>query len=191
LQGAIDAAVRPITDKYQQVVRPALRDEFTGAGQVFGGSRRNIAEGNAANAYMRDVGDTSSQLVQSQYANNLNAMLRALGLTSATQGAAVAPGLTTSGVGDVRQNLAQLLLNQDVGNYNFEQMAPFLQAKDLMSILQGIPGGTTTSTANLPGKNKLTGALGGAATGASLGSAIFPGVGTGIGAGIGALLGFL
>ena len=85
----------------------------------------------------------------------------------------------------------QAMLGQDVNAFNFDQMAPFLQSKEIMSLLQGLPGGTTTSTANTPQANPWTQALGGAATGASLGTAIMPGIGTGVGAGAGALLPFL
>lgn len=191
LQDAIDAAVRPITQNYQQVVRPAIRDNFAQAGQVFGGSRRNIAEGNAADAYMRDVGDTASKLVQDQYANNLGAYVKALGLIPQTQGAAVTPAITTSGVGDVQQALDQARLSERVSNWNYDQLAPFLQSKELLSLLAGIPGGSVQTTANLPsGGSTGSSILGGAATGASLGSVI-PGIGTGLGAGIGALLSFL
>lgn len=193
LARAVDAAIRPITENYQQVVRPAIRDEFQGAGQVFGGSRRGIAEGNAADAYLRNVGDTGAKLVQNEYDTNINAQLRALGMAPQTQAVQTAPAVTTSGVGDVRQNLSQLMLNQDVGNFNYDQLAPFLQSQDLVSLLKGIPGGGTTSTSvgNLNPPNPYTSALGGAAAGASLGSALMPGIGTGAGAGIGALLSFL
>lgn len=190
LQGAVDAAVRPITEQYQNTVRPAIRDEFTGAGQVFGGSRRNIAEGNAANSYLRNVGDTSSKLVSDEYSNNLGAQVKALGLLPQTQQAQAIPGLTTSGVGDVRQGQAQSQLNANVSGYNYDQLAPFLQSKELLSLLQGIPGGSTTTTANTPRPNQAMSALGGAAAGASLGSMLGP-VGTAGGAGLGALLAFL
>lgn len=191
LQNAVDAAVRPVTENYQNVVRPAIRDEFQGAGQQFGGSRRFNAEDAGANTYLRNVGDTASKLVQNEYDTNINAQLKALGLVPQTQSALVAPAATTSGVGDVRQNLQQLLLSQDVNNFNYDQLAPFLQSKELLSLLTGLPGGTVTSTANNPSTNPLTSALGGAATGASLGSAILPGAGTAAGAGLGALLAFL
>lgn len=196
LAGAVNAAVRPITENYQQVVRPAIRDEFQGAGQQFGGSRRGLAEGQAANAYMRNVGDTSSKLVQNEYETNVNAQLKALGLLPQTQQAQTQGAVTTSGVGDVRQNQAQQLINQDVSNFNYDQLAPFLQSQELMSLLTGIPGGGTTSvsTGNNPGQSAgsmARGALGGAASGAALGSAIMPGFGTAAGAGLGALLSFM
>lgn len=192
LQGAIDAAVRPITTAYQTVARPQIRDEFASS-QPFGGSRRGVAESLTADAYLRNVGDTSSKIVQDQYSNNLAAYVKALGLVPYTQQAQLAPAMTTSGVGDVRQNLEQQLLNMQVGNFNYDQLAPFLQSQDILALMQGIPGGTTTATAtgSVPQRNPVTGALGGAATGASLGSAIMPGFGTAAGAGLGALLSFL
>lgn len=190
LSGAIDAAVRPITENYQQVVQPRTRDEFLGAGQQFGGSARDKAATADATAYMRAVGDTSSKLVQDQYANNLSAYVKALGLAPQTAQVATAPATVTSGVGDVRQAMQQALLNQDVGNFYYGQYAPFLQAQDLVGLVNSIPGASTTTTANVPGRNPITGALGGAAAGASLGSMFGP-VGTAGGAGIGALLSFL
>lgn len=191
LQNAVDAAVRPITENYQQVVQPGIRDTYQAAGQQFGGSRRNIAEGNAANSYMRNVGDTASQLVQNQYANNLDAYVKGLGLLPQTQAAQTAGAVTTSGVGDVQQNMNQQNINAKVAGYNYDQLAPFLQSQELISLLSGIPGGSNTTVGNTSQPSQAQSALGGAAAGASLGSAIMPGIGTGIGAGIGGLLSFL
>lgn len=190
LRKSVDAAVRPITENYQQVVRPAIRDEFQGAGQQFGGSRRGVAEGNAANAYMRNVGDTSAKLVGDQYATNIGAQLKALGLLPQTMQAQAMPGMTTSGVGDVRQALSQEMLNSNVAGWNYDQLAPFLQSKELISLLSSIPGASTTTTANVPQASTGQKALGGAMSGASMGSMFGP-MGMGIGAGVGGLMAFL
>lgn len=193
LDQAISASVRPITEAYQQDILPGIRDQFQGAGQGFGGSRRAIADARATSDYMRNVGDTASKLGLGAYNTNIDAMVKALGLTPQTQQAQVAPGLTVSGVGDVRQNMAQQQLNEFISGFNYEQLAPFLQSQDIISLISGIPGGTTTSlsTGNVAQANPFSKILGGAATGASLGSAIMPGIGTGVGAGIGGLLAFL
>lgn len=193
LQGAIDASVRPITENYQQVVEPGLRDEFTGAGQEFGGSRRNIAEGNAANSYMRNVGDTASKVAESEYNTNVDAQLKALGLTPQTASLQTAPGVTTSGVGDVQQAMNQANIGANVSNFNYDQLAPFLQSQELMSLLQGLPGGgtTSTSTGNNPGTNPGMSALGGAASGAALGGSLGGPIGAGVGALGGGLYGYL
>lgn len=190
LRGAIDASVRPIYENLTEKALPAIRSEAVSTGN-FGSSRQGIAEGIATREASRAAGDTAAKLAQSQYETNVNAQLKAMGLLPTVQGAQTAAGVTTSGVGDVRQAMDQALLNQTVNAFNFDQLAPFLQSKEIMSLLTGLPGGTTISTGNVPKANPLTSALGGAAAGASLGSAIMPGIGTGIGAGAGALLPFL
>lgn len=190
LQGNIDAATRPIMDNLMQVALPGIRDSAERTGN-FGSSRQGIAEGIATGKASQAIGDATSNIVSKAYDTNVDAQLKALGLLPQTTGVQTQGDLTTSGVGDVRQALAQRLLDQDVSNFNYDQLAPFLQSKEIMSLLSGIPGGSTVSTASTPQKNTLTSALGGAASGAALGSAIMPGVGTAAGAGIGGLLAFL
>ena len=189
LQGNIAAATRPITQALTEQALPAIRSSAESTGN-FGSSRQGIAEGLASGRASQAIGDATSRIVGDAYGKNVDAQLKALGLLPQTQAAQTTGGLTTSNVGDVRQGMTQALLGEQVGNFNYDQMAPYLQSKDIMSLLTGLPGGSTTTTATGPEKNKLTGALGGAATGASLG-AMFGPVGMAGGAGLGALLSFL
>lgn len=190
LQGAISATTRPITQNLTENQLPAIRSEAVQTGN-FGSSRQGIAEGLASRGASQAIGDTASKLVQGQYDTNVNAQLKALGLTPTVQGAQTTPATTVSGVGDVQQAMNQARLSEQVGNFNYDQYAPFLQSKEIMSLLSGLPGGTVTSTGNVPQQNTAMQALGGAAAGASLGTAIMPGIGTGVGAAGGALLPFL
>lgn len=195
LQSAIDASVRPITQQLTESQLPSIRGTSVTSG--YGGSRQGIAEGLASGRASQAIGDTASRLVQGQYDTNVNAQLRALGLVPTVQQAQTTPAVTTSGVGDVRQALQQALLNEQAGNFNLDQLlqiAPYLQAKDLLGVVQGLPGGsvtsTSTGTANTPKANLGMQALGGAATGASLGSIAGP-PGMAVGALGGAVLPFL
>lgn len=190
LQGAVDAGVRPITQALTEQQLPALRGEAVTTGN-FGSSRQGIAEGLASGRASQAIGDTSAKIVNDNYKTNIDAQLKALGLLPTVQAAQTTPAITTSGVGDVRQALAQAGLNQDVAGFNYDQMAPFLQSKELMALLTGLPGGTTTATGSTAKPNQAMSALGGAASGAALGSMIMPGPGTAVGAGAGALLPFL
>jgi len=189
LQGSIRAATRPITDTLMQDTLPAIRSDF--GGDNFGSSRRAIAEGLATGKAAQAVGDTSNRIVSDLYKTNTDAGLKALALTPTVQGAQTAGAATTSAVGDVQQNMTQALINELMQRFNFDQMAPFLQSKDIMSLVGMIPGGTTTSTGNNPSSPTGTQALGGALAGAQLGSMLMPGIGTGIGAAGGAVLPFL
>lgn len=191
LQGAVDASVRPIYQNLTEQALPAIRQGDITTGN-FGGSRQGIAEGLASRGASQAAGDTASKLVQSEYETNVNAQLKALGLLPQTQQAQLAEATTTSGVGDVRQQQRQREIDDQISKFNYDQYAPFLQSKEILSLLQGLPGGSTTTTGSVPQSNPgIMQGLGGAAAGASLGSAIMPGVGTAAGAGIGALLPFI
>jgi hypothetical protein len=189
LQGNIAAATRPITQALTEQALPAIRDSAERSGN-FGSSRQGIAEGLASGRASSAIGDATSNLVSKAYQTNVDAQLKALGLLPSTIGSQTTGDLTTSNVGDVRQGMSQSLLNQDVSNFNYDQLAPFLQSKEIMSLLTGLPGGSTQTVASQPQSNPLTSALGGAATGASLGSMFGP-VGMAGGAGLGTLLSFL
>lgn len=189
LQGAIDASTRPIMENYQETIAPAIRGGAISAGQL-GGSRQGVAEGMAAREAMRAVGDTASKLVQNQYQTNVDAQLKALGLAPTVQQAQLAPGITQSGVGDVRQAMNQALLSEDVNRFNFDRYAPFMRSQEIIKLMGATPGGGSTSTATGGGSSPFQQAAGGMATGASMGSMFGP-FGTMAGAGMGAVLPFL
>lgn len=190
VRSAIDASVRPITQNFTESVLPNIRSGSVASGG-YGGSRQGIAEGLASGRTSQAVGDTAAKIAEEARQANIKAQLQALGLLPQTEQAQLAPALTTSGVGDVRQQQAQAGLTEQVGNANFDQYAPFLQSKEILSLLQGMPGATNIATGSVPPQpSGLTKALGGAATGASLGSMFGP-WGTGIGAAGGAVLPFL
>jgi len=189
IQGSINRATRPIMEQLTEVALPAIRDSAERTGN-FGSSRQGIAEGLASGRASSAVGDATSRIVSDAYNQNVDAQMKALGLLPQTTGVQTAGNLTTSAVGDVRQALDQARLGENVSNFNWDQIAPYLQSKDIIGLAGGLQGGTNVSTASMPQKNPLTGALGGAASGASLGSMFGP-IGTGIGGGLGALLSFL
>lgn len=193
LQGTIDASVRPITQALTEQALPNIRGEAGNTGN-FGSSRQGIAEGIASRGASTAIGDTAAKVANANYQTNVEAQLKVLGLLPQTQQAQLAGAQTTSAVGDVRQALEQAMLGEQVGNFNYDQIAPYLQSRELLSFLQGVPGGSVTSTgesqASTPKKNPLMSALGGAASGAAIGSTFGP-WGTAIGGIGGAGLSFL
>jgi len=189
VQGSIDAATRPLYENLERKALPGIRDSAERTNN-FGSSRQGIAEGLAIGETGKAAGDVGSKIASDAYATKVNAQLKALGLLPQTQATQPVGAYTESGVGDVRQGMTQSLLSENVNKYMYDQLAPFLQSKEIMAMLSGIPGGSTTTTATMPQQNKLLGALGGAASGASLGSMFGP-MGMGVGGGLGALLSFL
>lgn len=189
VQGMLNKNRMETTRALTESALPAIRDSAERSGN-FGSSRQGIAEGLASGRASDALANANASTLNNAYNTNVESQLKALGLLPQTTATQTQGNLTTSAVGDTRQALSQARLSEDVGNFNYDQLAPFLQSKEIMSLLTGLPGGSTVSTASTPQKNPLTGALGGAATGASLGSAFGP-IGTGVGGGLGALLSFL
>ena len=191
LSQAIDATVRPITQNYQEVVQPGLRGEATQTGN-FGSSRQGIAEGLAARNYMRETGDQASKLVQNQYATNIDAQMKALGLAPQTQQLQMAPSQAYAQVGDAQRRMAQALLDEKVQRFNYPYYSPLLHSQDLVGLLSSIPGGKNVSTATQEGGGGgLMGALGMGMQGLGLLGSLFGG-GGGMGAGgLGMLLPWL
>lgn len=174
VRSAIDASVRPITQNLTEQVLPSIRSGSIANGG-YGGSRSGIAEGLAAGRASQAVGDTAAKVAEGAREANVKAQLQALQLLPQTEQSTLADATTTSGVGDVRQQQAQRELDARVNNFNFDQYAPFLKSKEIMALLNGIPGASTLTTGSTPsGPSTLQKSLAGAGTGAAMGSVFGP-----------------
>ncbi len=157
LQGAVDAAVRPLTENFQRVVMPSVRGGAIQAGAL-GSSKSKQAGDLAASGYMRQVGDTTNQLLNTAYGQNLDAMLKGIALTPQTQSAALFPEIAQDTVGSQRRNLQ---MQQAQGTFD-EAMFPFTMGLQLLGASAATPGGGTTGTVTgaQPQSNPLQQALG-------------------------------
>jgi hypothetical protein len=192
LQGAIDAATRPIIDNLTQQILPNIRSGAVTAGGM-GGSRQGIAEGLSSQGAMRAVGETSAGIANEAFLRGLQGQVSALGLVPQTQQAMLAPTNILGAVGAQNRAMEQALLTEESQKFINEQLIQFELAKQVAGLAFGMPGGGTTATTLAPGSSgpgALQGALGGAATGASLG-AMFGPWGALIGGAGGALMGGL
>ena len=67
LQGAVDAAVRPIQENLVKSTLPALRNSSDFVGANFGSSRQALAEQGATELAGKQIGDTSKQVIEDLY----------------------------------------------------------------------------------------------------------------------------
>lgn len=72
-QAALQSAIRPVTQNFQEQVMPAIQQGAQAAGQM-GGSRQGIAEGIAARGYQDTIGDISANMGNAAYAQGLQAL---------------------------------------------------------------------------------------------------------------------
>lgn len=149
LQATIDASVRPVYQNLMETVLPKVRNNAVMSGN-YGGSRQGIAEGLAIGRANQTAADTAAKVATTGYTAGLDAMTKAQGQAGQVAGAQSLPGLTTSGVGDVRQALAQALLGEQGQRYSYEETLPLLMAKEILGLASGVPGGQTVTQASVP-----------------------------------------
>ena len=163
-QGMVDRSVAPLTQQYQDVVRPGIMSAFTGAGRSGSNIARAGAENTAANDYMRQVGDIGSALSYANYNDERNRM------GAMTQ---LAPELAQqdyfdigqlANVGSQREAMSTAQLQDQINRFNFAQGEPTNRLGQYMGLVKGGYGGSSTSSQQVPtgaGSNPLLGALGG------------------------------
>lgn len=73
LANAMNSAIRPVTQQFQEQVMPGIKAGANEAGQM-GSSRQGVAEGLASRGYMDTVGDITTNMGNQAYAQGLQAM---------------------------------------------------------------------------------------------------------------------
>ena len=141
LRSAVDAAMRPITENFRNVVIPGIRGNAVQAGQL-GSPKGNTRTQTGMDQYLRQIGDTSTSMMSAAYGQNLEAMTKAVALAPQSMQASLFPEMAMEGVGAQRRELSQ-----QQGNQGFnQQMLPFNLGTQLISAAAGAPGAGSTST---------------------------------------------
>lgn len=165
LRGTIDAATRPIWEQLMDTALPAVRSGaiLQGGPASYGGTRQGIAEGIATRGATQAAQDASSKIATEGYKAGLDAMTKGLALAPTTAQSLSLPGLTVSGVGDVRQDETQKQLSEMISRYGVESLWPLLRSQELSGAATSLPGGGISgqqSVASAPQQNTLMQALG-------------------------------
>lgn len=185
-QAAEDAASKAALSTYGQNLQAALDRYNQNLAAQEARYRTNIASEDQRYA-------TNRQLEAQRYAQNYDTWLKSLGMTPELGNAMIQQGMvgpaTQFGMGNYLYGMDQARLSDEVARYNYNQMAPFLAAKDIAGIAQGIGPIGTQSIGSIAPKNQLTSGLGGAMAGGQLGMMIGGPWGAGLGALGGGLFG--
>lgn len=171
-----DAAIRPLTQAYQEQVLPGIRDQA----EMYGGagSRTGLAEGVAGRGYMDAIASTVAPMYSQAYGQGLEQQARMMALAPTTMQAGMMPWQIMGDVGSQYQNMNQQGINEALARYDYNQSAEYDRMKDYFGMLMGTPWGQSTSEAPNPNQSsQLASALGGGAMGAGVGSMFGAGAG--------------
>ena len=172
LQSAAQALAGGMTQNLMETQLPGIRSGSTVAGGQYSGgaTRQGIAEGKAIAGTNSAISDSISDMMFKAYNSGLSGMGDAISRNPGVQSQQLfAPGVT-SAVGAQDRTIEQAALDEEIRQFYTGQSLPLLQAQELMGLMSGMPGGSTTSqvTGSTPGVNPVMGGLGGAAAGMSL-----------------------
>lgn len=166
-KAALDATLRQITEKYQQVTMPAITGNAVSANGV-GGSRQAIAQALASKDYERLIADTSAKVNNDLYNQNFQQMITAQNQLPQVFTQQQQPYLIGQQVGTQQQNVDQATKN---AAWQIWQASQTKQQNAANTISQ-IGGQGSAVTQEYPGQNPLVAAISGAVAGSQLGKVL-------------------
>ena len=160
LQAAIRSAVRPVTQNFQENVRPSIQSQFSVGTDAYDQSREGIARGIASRSYLDTVGDISSQMANQGYNTGMNATISSFNQVPQLTTAATAPGQAQWNIGALLQGQNQNQINA-AGMFDALQQDRLQKAGNFYTQIGQIGRQGTAVTSGAQG-NPYLGAVGGA-----------------------------
>lgn len=170
-QAMIEAATRPLTQRFTEQVIPGISSLYSRAGR-YGSGTMERALGTASEQFGRALGDVSTNIAYQDYARE-----RALQEQARMQQAALAqsapsmyaqqfiPSQQLAQVGAAQEQLAALPLQEQMSRFQFQQQLPYEQLSGYLSAVYGTPlGRFGTQTMQYP-QNQLMNTAAGAGLG--------------------------
>lgn len=157
LQGAIEAASRPLVDGYRQAVG-GIGSGFARAGR-YGSHAQAFAEGQAQSLLARQLSDQAAGLAHADYSAERQRMLDAARLAPEVAQADYADADRLFQVGAARQAQSQAEIDADRERHDFDENEAWDRLLLYMQLVGGHYGGTTSGYQTAPGPSKLDNAL--------------------------------
>lgn len=176
LNNAIDAATRPMVDRFQDTVLPGIQSGFMGKGR-YGSGMQAYQQRQAGEDLMRQMGDVSSAMSYKNYGDERTNQMRAAALSPMIAQTQYDDIGALQNVGAIREKQAGANLQDDINRFYNEQTAPRDAAREYMTLVAGGNwGGNSTQTKPIYSNDVATG-LGYASSATNIAGGLFGGGG--------------
>jgi hypothetical protein len=142
---AIQSAVRPLMQQFEQTTLPGIQSAFSRAGR-YGSGAQERAIGQATEATGRAIGDISSQIAAAVFARVRGLQEAALARQAGLAGLApelyqqqFLPSQQLAQIGAAREQIAAMPLQEDIQRFQFQQRLPYEQFASFLSGVYGTP----------------------------------------------------
>lgn len=170
LRPMMDRAASQITDAYKKGTAAQL-DRAASAANAFGGSAYQEQLKDNETALAQELGAAANELYYKNYGDERMAQQRAMTLAPQMGNLDYQDAQALLGVGDVRRQYGQDVLNQNYANWLDAQQDPYRKLDILGNAISGAVGGGGTITTSAPNPyqpNPAAGMLGGGLLGYGL-----------------------
>lgn len=150
LEGAANAAIRPIMQQLNEQVLPDLRSGAVASGTL-GGTRQGIAEGQGLERAARAALDTTSSMYGNAYQQGLGLLSNTIGQMPAIQSMSYQPGQILAGIGDQQRQLDQARIDEDVARWTYNQQLPYVKLAEYGNQIARPFGGQSESDVTATG----------------------------------------
>lgn len=169
---AIDAAIRPVTENFNENVMPSIAATFSGSGRYGSGMHQKAVE-SAADTLNRNVAEMSGGLMYQNYDTERGRQMTASALSDQLSSADYGDIGQLQNIGAVREAQAGAELQDDIDRFNFQQYEPRDRLAQYMALVAGgSHGGSSTQTAPIF-RNRTADTLGTVATGVGIAGSLF------------------
>jgi hypothetical protein len=176
IKSVVDAASRPVTERFTNTVLPAISDQAIAQG-AYGGSRQDVQQNQAADDLARTLSEMSSGMYMQNYMTERENQFKVPSMLGQSFDISTLPGQALLNVGNMQQQQNQAALDNERQKFMEVKQAPWYGLGEAAQILS--QGGFSTVTGTQTGPNPnyvdpftnfMKMALGGASTVASMGS---------------------
>ena len=174
LTSAMEAATRPMQERFTQDVLPGISSAFSQAGRYGSGLMANQQQ-RAAEAYQRQIGDVTSTMAYRNYADERARQQAAAQMAPAMAELDYGDLQRLGAVGGAREKLAEAELQEDISRFGYQQDAPRQALREFMSTIGGGQYGGSQTTAQPLYSDPFATGLGYAGTAAGIASSLFGG----------------
>ena len=178
LTSAMEAATRPMQERFTQDVLPGISSAFSQAGRYGSGLMANQQQ-RASENYLRQVGDVTSAMAYRNYADERARQQAAAQMAPAMAELDYGDLQRLGAVGGAREKLAQAELQEDISRFGYQQDAPRQALREFMATVGGGQYGGGETTAQPLYSDPFATGLGYAGTAAGIAGSLFGGGPTG------------
>jgi|DEB0MinimDraft_3_1074331.scaffolds.fasta_scaffold00803_6 hypothetical protein len=160
-QAMIEAATRPLTQRFAEEVMPGIQSTFSRAGRLGSGAQGAVT-GRATEGFTRALGDVTSRIAAEDYARErgfqeaaTRDVISQAGQLGNVFSSFLAPSQALGQVGAQREAIAGQPLAESMRRFEYTQNLPQQQFANYMASIYGSPLGAASAAPQMQGSSTL------------------------------------